>query len=238
MDAVMIWITKMVLAHLVTDFILQPRSWIDSRKKKHFRDPILYVHGLLTAWVALLAVGYHFWLTASIIFITHVLIDGWKSYRTDDTKFFVIDQLLHLLVIFGCWYFLFLHPQDIVAAWKELNNKNILILITAFVLVTQPASIFISQVTRKWRDQVMDPVSLGNAGKWIGILERIIMLALVLHHQYQTMGLLIAAKSLLRFSETNRPEIKTEYLLIGTLISISIAILTGIIALQMIGWDT
>ena len=35
----------------------------------------------------------------------------------------------------------------------------------------------------------------------------------------------------------NRPEIKTEYLLIGTLISITIAILTGLVAMKLINAD-
>jgi hypothetical protein len=234
MDTYIIWLTKVILAHLLTDFILQPSSWIESRKRKHFASPWLYVHGLITALAVLALVGVHYWITVIIIFITHILIDGWKSYQPDETRYFLFDQLLHLLVIFSCWYVIFLHPEDITAAWEEITTRKIIILITSFVFVTQPASILISQLTKKWRDQITDAVSLGNAGKWIGIIERIIILALVLNNQYETMGLLIAAKSLLRFSEANRPEIKTEYLLIGTLISVSIAVLIGIIALKLI----
>jgi uncharacterized membrane protein YidH (DUF202 family) len=60
-----------------------------------------------------------------------------------------------------------------------------------------------------------------------------IILVLVLHQQYASVGLLITAKSLLRFNEPNRQEEKTEYLLIGTLISFSLAVVTGIIALEL-----
>jgi len=234
MDTYIIWLTKVILAHLLTDFILQPSSWIISRKRKHFASPWLYVHGLVTALAVLALVGIHYWVTVLIILVTHILIDGWKSYQPEETKYFLIDQLLHLLVILSCWYVIFLHPEDITAAWEEITTRKMIILITSFVFVTQPASILISQLTKKWRDQIMDSVSLGNAGKWIGIIERTIILALVLNNQYETMGLLIAAKSLLRFSEANRPEIKTEYLLIGTLISVTLAVVTGLIALKLI----
>lgn len=237
MDASLIWLTKLILAHLLSDFILQPASWIDNRKKKHFASPFLYVHGLVTAIVALFLIGYQYWIIIAVLFLTHILIDGWKSYQRDATRYFIIDQLLHFLVILICWYLLFLHPEDIRSAWEKLLEKKILIIITAFVFVTQPASILISQLTKKWRDQILDAASLGNAGKWIGIIERIIILALVLNNQYETMGLLIAAKSLLRFSESNRPEIKTEYLLIGTLISVSLAIVTGLLALKLISQE-
>jgi hypothetical protein len=232
-----IWLIKLILAHLLTDFVLQPTSWIESRNKKHFQSVHLYLHGLITALIALLLIGIHYWWVVLIIFITHIAIDGWKSYRPNETKYFLIDQCLHLIVILVCWYFIFLNVDDIVSAWELINTKHTLIIITAYVFVTFPAGILIGQLTKKWRDQIPDAPTLGNAGKWIGIIERIIILTLVFNHQYAAMGLLITAKSLLRFSETNRAEIKTEYLLIGTLISITLAILVGLIALELQSFD-
>jgi hypothetical protein len=192
---------------------------------------------LVTALVALLLIGIYYWWVALIILVTHIAIDGWKSYRPNETKYFLIDQCLHLLVILVCWYFIFLHTEDVVAAWDLINTQKILIIITAYVFVSFPAGILIGQLTKKWREQIADAPTLGNAGKWIGIIERIVILTLVFTHQYEAIGLLIAAKSLLRFSEANRPEIKTEYLLIGTLISITIAILTGLVALKLLTSD-
>jgi hypothetical protein len=237
MDSYIIWLVKLILAHLLTDFILQPTSWIESRNKKHFASVHLYFHGLITAIVALILIGLNYWPVVLIILITHIIIDGWKSYQPPLTKYFLIDQTLHLLVIFICWYFVFLLPEDILAAWEEITSKKIIILITAFIFVTQPAGILIGQLTKKWRDQIQNEPTLGNAGKWIGILERVIILALVLHNQYGAIGLLIAAKGLLRFSEPNRAEIKTEYLLIGTLISITVAILTGMVTVRLIALE-
>jgi hypothetical protein len=173
---------------------------------------------------------------AIIILVTHALIDGWKSYRKPTVTFFLIDQFLHVFVIFGCWYFSFFEFSDIKAVWKVINtNSDAWIMLTAFIFLTMPAGIFIGQVTKKWRDQIPGPNSetLANAGKWIGIFERTIILTLVLLRQYEAIGLLVAAKTILRFSENNRPEIKTEYLLIGTLLSIGLAILTGIVVNQL-----
>jgi hypothetical protein len=234
MELHLTWLIKLILAHLLTDFILQPKKWIDSRNRLHFRSPHLYLHGLTTAAAAFIFLGPKYWIVVLVILITHILIDAWKSYQPVETKYFLIDQALHLLVILACWYFSFLHVDQLRLAWQNINRKDALIVITAFVFVTQPAGILIGQLTKKWRDQIEDAVTLGNAGKWIGIIERIIILALVLHHQYEAIGLLIAAKSLLRFNEANRPEIKTEYLLIGTLISISMAVLTGMLAVQLL----
>jgi hypothetical protein len=232
-----IWLIKLILAHLLTDFVFQPGRWIESRNKKHFQSVYLYLHGLITAVVALLLIGIHYWWIALIILVTHILIDGWKSYRPIKTKYFLIDQCLHLIVILVCWYFIFLNKEDLIAAWDIINTPKTLVGITAYVFVSFPAGILIGQLTKKWREQIADAPALGNAGKWIGIIERIVILTLVFNHQYEAIGLLIAAKSLLRFSEANRPEIKTEYLLIGTLISITIAILTGLVALKLLPID-
>jgi uncharacterized membrane protein len=232
-----IWLIKLILAHLLTDFILQPGRWIESRNQKHFRSVHLYLHGLVTALVALLLIGLHYWWVVLIVLVTHILIDGWKSYQPKETRYFLIDQGLHLLVILVCWYFIFLHSDDLISAWEVVTTKNIIIMITAYVFVTFPAGILIGQLTSKWREQIVDASALGNAGKWIGIIERVVILTLVFNHQYAAIGLLITAKSLLRFSEANRAEIKTEYLLIGTLISITIAILTGLIALKLQTYD-
>lgn len=232
-----IWLIKLILAHLLTDFVFQPTRWIESRNKKHFQSVHLYLHGLITGLVALLLIGLHYWRVAIVIWITHTLIDGWKSCQPDKTKYFLIDQCLHLFVILTCWYFIFLNFDDVVSAWDLINTKSSLIIITAYIFVTFPSGILIGQLTKKWREQIADAPTLGNAGKWIGIIERIIILTLVFNHQYAAMGLLITAKSLLRFSEANRAEIKTEYLLIGTLISITIAILTGLVAVKLLTSD-
>jgi hypothetical protein len=48
---------RLILAHLVTDFILQPSSWVADRKLRKLRSGKLYIHALLTAVVAYLLTG-------------------------------------------------------------------------------------------------------------------------------------------------------------------------------------
>ena len=65
-----------------------------------------------------------------------------------------------------------------------------------------------------------------NAGALIGTIERWLILIFVCLQRYDALGLLIAAKSIIRFgdSQTN----KSEYVLAGTLLSLFIAVLTGL----------
>jgi hypothetical protein len=226
-----IWLTKLLLSHLLTDFILQPGSWVKDRNEKHFASKKLYLHGFITALSAWVFMGWQYWIVALIILVTHTMIDGWKSYQPRTVDLFLADQFLHLAVIAGCWYFSFFDWNHIRLAFGQLNGElHIWILVTAFVFVTTPAGILIGELTRQWRDKLDDADhSLANAGKWIGIAERMIVLILVLQNQYSAIGLLVTAKGIIRFNEKDRQELKTEYLVIGTLLSIGIAIITGLL---------
>ncbi|TGE17576.1 hypothetical protein [Hymenobacter elongatus] len=82
-------------------------------------------------------------------------------------------------------------------------------------------------MTKGWRKKLDKDAALKWAGTWIGYLERIIILTFVLHDQYEAIGLLIAAKSLLRFRDTDDARPQTEYVLIGTLASVAGALIVG-----------
>lgn len=84
-------------------------------------------------------------------------------------------------------------------------------------------------------DQIeLDHKSLPNAGKYIGIIERLFVLLFIIMGRWDAIGLLITAKSVFRFNDlkaTNNRKL-TEYILIGTFLSFGIAILTGLVYLS------
>ena len=77
----------------------------------------------------------------------------------------------------------------------------------------------------------MNENTLLKAGRIIGSLERAISFILIAFNQFAAVGFIIAAKSILRFRDLDTA--KTEYVLIGSLLSFGIAILFGI-AYQLI----
>lgn len=225
-----LWLIKLILAHLLTDFLLQRKSWIRERRQLHFQSPYLYVHTAITTVVAGLLIGWSYWPTLLIIFVSHTLIDGWKSYRPEKSLYFLLDQGMHFLVIITCWGFTFYVWEDLIAVWQTWSKDTRLwAYLTGFFFLTWPSSILVGQLTRSWRDHLDQSEALAQAGTWIGIMERCLILIMVLAGEYEAMGLLIAAKGFIRFNERNRPERKTEYFLIGTLISIGLAVLTGLL---------
>jgi hypothetical protein len=65
-----------------------------------------------------------------------------------------------------------------------------------------------------------------NAGRFIGVLERLLAYVFVLHGQYTAIGLILAAKGFARFREMDERDF-AEYVLIGTLLSMTAAVLVA-----------
>jgi hypothetical protein len=99
------------------------------------------------------------------------------------------------------------------------------------LLCTTPLSFLIEKATKQWQNEISKEETLLNAGKWIGIAERILTLTFVLIDKFEPIGFLLAAKSILRFKETDSK--KSEYVLIGTLLSFGFSVLIGLIVKKL-----
>lgn len=228
---------KLIAAHFLSDFFFQPTKWVDKRNTKHYTAPELYLHAAITTGTILVLCGPKLWVVALIIGTGHILIDGAKSYMKQSTLWFLADQALHLLIILLSWMIYTGYKFDDQSAIDLINNPNGWLIFTGLIAVTFPSGKLIEFITAGWRKELeaqgKNEKNLAKAGMWIGILERMIVFVLVLISKYEVIGLLLTAKTLLRFNEKDRPEAKTEYLLIGTLISLVFAIAVGIIVLNL-----
>lgn len=74
-----------------------------------------------------------------------------------------------------------------------------------------------------------------NAGRLIGILERILIFFFVLADQFTAIAFIIAAKGFARFKELDQRQF-AEYVLIGTLMSVVLAIISASLVKQLLGW--
>ena len=235
MNDAIIWLIRLLAAHMLTDFVLQKKSWVQAKKEKHIGAWEFWYHMGITTFVAAWFTCFDTWWVPVVIFISHGLIDWWKTYRPEKINYFTIDQLLHLLVIGLIWLYKF--PE----AFSPLQCLQICIVHPEFwivgiaiIFLTAPVGIIIGMLTEPFRDQIENhgEQSLENAGTWIGMLERLIIFFLVLITQYEAIGLLIAAKSIIRFKEGEQK--MSEYVLVGTLLSVSMAIATGYIISKFI----
>lgn len=224
---------KLLLAHLIGDFFLQPQKWVKEKEKKKLKSPKLYIHILIHIGVtALLLWDLSLWPVILIIGVSHFIIDGLKlSFQKKKTKrlLFFVDQLLHVLVILGCYFFV---VHNITKINFNITEQHLL-LITCLLLLTIPVSIIMKTIFLKWdiSELTKNNQSLADAGKYIGILERILVFIFIIVNHWEAVGFLITAKSVFRFGDLKESKTRqlTEYILIGTLISFGIAIITGII---------
>ncbi|MDI3527247.1 MAG: hypothetical protein PWR03_1430 [Tenuifilum sp.] len=221
-----------LIAHLLSDFILQPQSWCTKKIEKFF-SPYLFYHAAIILIVSyFLSFDFGFWWAATLLTGIHFVTDGIKGYLIRKSKardLFFVDQFLHIFAILGVvlWYDYTYGIQFLF----DLKTR-VLAIVAGLIFCTKPANIIIKYMFRAF--SIETPVNnpdnneekgLPNAGKLIGITERLLALALILVGQYEAVGLIIAAKSILRFNATQ----KSEYVLVGTLLSFGIAFFTGIV---------
>jgi hypothetical protein len=144
----------------------------------------------------------------------------------------LLEHLAHIAVLLGVWLTTE-HYWGEVGGFltQQLTSRN-LVLILAYLLVLRPASALIGAALTPWLSAVSTQDSLKNAGAPIGYLERTLILTFVLLQQWEAVGFLLTAKSILRFTEIQKPEARqiSEYVLLGTLMSFTLSIGIGLLA--------
>ncbi|MBP1908388.1 DUF3307 domain-containing protein [Methanolobus bombayensis] len=223
-------LARLLLSHVLADFVFQNQKMVSDRFKNKWHSKWLYIHGILAGLLAYIFSGEYGFIWLFLIYtVSHIAIDGFKSTRQDNLKWFILDQFAHLLTIVLVWAVI-IGFENIISGipFNQLNSTNTWILILAYFIVIWPSGILIDKFTEPWHHDKdgEEGEGLFNAGLWIGRLERFLLLTFVLLEQYQAIGLLVTAKSIFRFTTDRKV---SEYILIGTLLSFTIAVFVGIV---------
>lgn len=231
-----IYLIKIIIAHLIGDFFLQPTSWVKDKEKRKLKSGKLYLHVLVhVVLIFIVFLSFDVWKIALSIGLLHLIIDALKSiFQTKKNAkiLFFVDQVLHFSSIILVWHIFYKGYLNI----GFINDTKTWILISGALFLTMPTSIIMKVIIAKWLPESDDesPKSLQNAGKYIGILERVLIFVFILTNHFEAVGFLLAAKSIFRFGDLKEThDLKlTEYVLIGTLLSFGISI---VISLMIIG---
>src|SRR5690606_29948697 len=168
----MIMFTKLLLAHLLGDFLLQPAKWVVHKEANKIASKYLYFHILIHFGLTMLFLwDMELWWWAVVIALSHFVIDLSKIYANPYFKNkavpFFVDQVLHLVVLYCCAFNSDLIGHT-VGVFREMNWS----LVTAVVFVTYPSAIIMAKLLEGMSHRiVLDHKSLPNAGKYIGIIE-------------------------------------------------------------------
>ncbi|GFD93239.1 hypothetical protein KUL156_08170 [Alteromonas sp. KUL156] len=231
----MILFLKLLVAHLLGDFVLQPKNWVKDKEKKKIKSSKLYAHIGVHAVLLLLFLQFNpmYWNVFLLVIISHYLIDLGKLYfqkKKNKRLFFFLDQALHIFFLVLATY---IYAPFKISIDAILTQQNLL-LFACLIFVTYTSSIIINTLISKWNPEKGNKSteqSLANAGKYIGFLERILIFVFIAINQWAGVGFLLAAKSIFRFGDLTASKDRklTEYVLIGTLLSFGLAILTGLV---------
>jgi len=229
----MMLLIKLLLAHILGDFFLQPVHWVKEKESKKLKSPKLYFHiAIHFALLFLILWNLSLWPVILVVGFSHLIIDAVKLIvQKKKTKrlLFFIDQISHIIVIVATYFVYTKATLDLDIIFSEQH----LLLITCLVFLTRPVSIIMKTIFTKWNitELTNNNESLKDAGKYIGILERLLVFIFIITNHWEAVGFLITAKSVFRFGDLKKPKHRklTEYILIGTLISFGIAIAVGLI---------
>lgn len=243
-----------LLGHLVADFLLQSDAMVQQKRGgllgAYLRHGL--AHAVSTAAIAavfapalLRSAG--FYVAVIVVCALHLFIDFVKIALTrlqwiaDGLRAFLADQGLHLLTIAAATM-IYTHTT-VSAAWGSLSRfqahrGKILAVLIVYLMAVVGSGYAIRYLLRPLLRRLPalpgeSTDELRNAGLYIGWLERFLVLTAVLLRSPATVGLVLTAKSIVRY-----PEIKSgrfaEYFLIGTLLSILLALLGGVLLLKIL----
>ncbi len=104
---------------------------------------------------------------------------------------------------------------------------------TALLLIHKPVNIAIQKMLTVYRPQKKtDTIASDyNAGRFIGTVERCVMLILMAIRQYSASGLVLTAKSIARYDKISKESDFAEYYLLGTLLSLLSVIMVSFLML-------
>lgn len=223
---------NLFLSHLLGDFWLQTNRLRKHKREFGLRSWSLYVHSLSIGLLSYaLSNAYDsFWKYALIIMLAHWLIDASMTHIKNCTlASFCIDQILHVSVLLGvCLCYLNGEGNE----WSQFTfipigyGIKLPLLACDVVICCGMANVFIKLVLERFHINISKNNDLDSAGALIGNLERLICLTLVIIGQFEAIGFIFAAKSILRFKDNERS--RTEYVLAGSLLSFAIALLCGL----------
>ncbi len=227
-------ILQLLLAHVLTDFAFQNKKMVEHKRIYKAKSWYLYVHSVLAGVLTYVILQqWSSFLVPVGIIITHFFIDLWKLHQKEDNlKCFLIDQLLHGIILVIVWLYLIQGFGEFFPEIKTFfSSTEKLAILIGYLVVIFPVGFIIGKATESWQKEIANEEkqsSLKKAGRFIGIFERILVLTFILSSNFSAIGFLIAAKSILRFSDSKGGRKQTEYVLIGTLMSFAICIVVGL----------
>lgn len=257
---VTVWLA-LALAHLVGDFVLQRTAVVEGKRRgsklAYAEHGAVHLLCLVFSVIFFAGSGALVGTTLAVLValvVVHLGLDvaketaGAGAAQRPRPWPFLLDQAAHfLLVTIAAVVIAPLPPVAALETGWAAVSSTVLVLAVAYTAVVFAAGFvnavllqpFASQLG-SWADDGDSGgdrvVGLARAGMVIGILERFLIMTAVLAGSPTGVGLVVAAKSVFRFEDAKRGRHAAEYFLIGTFLSVSEAVVGGIVADRLLAF--
>lgn len=230
-------------SHILLDFYLQNDKMAQD---KELSASVLVRHCAIYALGIAILVGTVFELgllgaftSAVIVFFSHYLIDGplrrlARNRGMNEAMRFAADQALHVFVLAA---FLFFSNASAGYSLQSKEARTAIAWILSILCCGKPAAIAISMILCSARTTINEESEEHGpkSGRWIGMLERMLVLALSMLGEYSAIAFVFTAKSIARFKEIEQNRDFAEVYLLGTLTSVTIALFSALVAKSAAG---
>lgn len=247
-------LAALVFAHVLADFVFQT-NWMATHKRNPLALGLHLALVYATAIAATGSVHPGLLVLALVhigIDVGKLILQvTWKS--SGGFGPFMLDQALHLLSLIALALYLpDLWAQGLWAPGAIVTGEDggilgtgfwsgeialptdhlpaLMVLLSGILLATRAGGFAVGLLVEPFGPHLGKTdtgKSLPGAGRVIGLLERGLIFALVLLGQPEGVGLLIAAKSILRFGAIKDDRALSEYVIIGTLASFGWALIAA-----------
>lgn len=216
-------LAALLFAHILADFVFQTGKMAAGKARRDVGAMAAHIATVAACtWAALGANSAMAVTAVAAVTAAHLAIDLAKSFARPGLGAFLADQGAHLATLVaaaalwpGAWQ---------TGLWAAAPQVPAVMAIAAgAILATRAGGFAVGMLMQPWGDVGLD--GLPNGGRIIGLLERGLVFLLVLTGQAEGIGLLIAAKSVLRFGAVKDEAKLSEYVIVGTLASFGWAIL-------------
>ncbi len=232
-----------LMAHILLDFYLQNDKMAQDKEQS---VPVLVLHCALYALGIAILVGSVYELnfldvsvSVVIVFSSHLLIDGplrhlARNRGVNEAMRFAVDQALHVFVLLAL---LIVSNASAGYSLQSMKVRTAIAWALSIMCCWKPAAIAVSMILCSARaaNNGESEEHGPKSGRWIGILERMLVLALSMLGEYSAIAFVFTAKSIARFKEIEQDRDFAEVYLLGTLSSVAIALFSVLLAKSVAG---
>ena len=240
--------------HILSDFYVQNEKMAERKKTQFRWVMLHALqYGICSFFLSVLLIPGAGFMPIFLFILLHTAIDlliyivFQNVYRSEgaacasEKNIFAADQLFHVFSLLLISYSMCnlnissVYQYDLLKILHTfgLSGSTALSWGLKLLLIYKPANLLIVFLLESYKP---DPVPLQGAytirksdgdkqaGRFIGVLERLIMTTLISINQYSAVGLVLTAKSIARYNKISENPSFAEYYLLGTLLSTFIAI--------------